>query len=348
MSAGEGMQGPDLNVRQARYQLALALLDEGPIRVAEAIEQLDLAVNELGEEPPAWKLLETGAEAVRDAKPTEAAARYLRSLRHRAPERVAQEARRWVESLLPGTVRLEGATIDGLLRQPTTPSNQLLAATLWRSLGDSARALATVRQVPASSEVRAPQLALQVQCLIDLADFDAAERLLADPVRAGALSSSTATFLGARLAYMRRDFDGALGLLDQLAGEETDEIITLRNLALTGAGRGAEVSWSPPDTEDRTGPETWLSRAVAALASGRYAEALEAASWAERSLPESLSILLVKAQAYLENDQLEQGLDLLDQVATAARDRDRCGYGASRWREPTAGSPTSSVNTSVS
>lgn len=308
-------------MRQARYDLAQALLAEGDVRITEAVEQFDLAVNETGDEPENWELLSLGAQAIRDATPADAVARYLRSLRQQAPDRTAHETREWVERLRPGTLQLSPAATDSLLKEPTTPARQLLAATLLRSIGDSERAHAVIGTVRPSSDIREPLATLDIQCLIDLGDFHGAESALDDPAHSSVLSARNRILLRARLAFTRRDFIGALDVLQQLEGPQTDEIDGLRNLAYVGAGRASEVRWLTPEPDDATGPDTWLSRAVAALASNRYDDAQAAASWAERLLPESLSVLLLKAQAHLEKDELEPGLAMLSLVAKSSQER---------------------------
>ena len=327
-------------MRQARYDLAQALLAEGDVRVTEAVEQLDLAVSEIGSEPATWELLQLGARSIRDVTPAEAVARYVRSLRHQAPDSAAHEAREWAESLRLGTLRLSLTATDGLLEEPTTPARQLLAATLLRSVGDSERAHVIIGTIHPTSDVREPLAALDIHCLIDLGDFPRAERALNDPAYTSVLSDRGTAFLRARLAFTRRDFTRALDFFSRLEDAETDEIAAIRNLAYVGAGRATEVQWSSPETDKPTGPETWLSRAVAALASKRYDDAQAAASWAERFLPESLSVLLLKAQAQLEKiedgklDQgiLEQGLAMLELVAKGSSERGREPFWLERQR----------------
>jgi hypothetical protein len=328
-------------VRQARYRLALALLDEGEVRVTEAVEQLDQAAKEVGGEPETWELLQLGARTMRGVTASDAVARYLRSLRQGAPDRTAHEAREFAESLGPGDLTLSRTATDGLLKEPTTAARRLLAATLLRSVGNSELAHAVVSQIDPDSEelreskdVREPLTKLEIECLIDLGEFDTAQRLLTSSTLGGALPERICTLLSARLAFMRREFDAALELLKRLDGTESDTIAPLRNLAYVGAGRAAEVRWPAPDAGDKTDPDTWLSRAVAALASRRYDDAHVAASWAERSLPESLSVLLLKAQAHLESDALEPGQAMLDLTAGLAMLDLAAKSATERGREP--------------
>ena len=292
--------------------------------MAGAVEQLDAALNEPGDDPPKWELLQLSARALREVNPADAAARYLRSFQYGAPDSIAREACQWVGSLPLGVLRLNPGATDDLIEQPTTACRQLLAAGLLRSLGDSKRARAVIDQVAAPTDmIRGTLAALDVRCSMDLGEYERAERGLAALTGESVLAGTAVTTLRARLAFMRRDFEGALGYLDRFDGPADDEFAALRNLAYVGAGRGGEVRWPDPGGDDTAGPETWLSRAVAALALSHYADAELAASWAEQGLTETISVLLVKAQAHLENGDLEQGLAILELVAKDARERGR-------------------------
>jgi hypothetical protein len=100
--------------------------------VAGSVEQLDAALNEPGDDPPKWELLQLSARALRET-----------------PDSIAREACQWVGSLPLGVLWLKPGATDDLIEQPTTACRQLLAAGLLRSLGDSKHARAVIDQVAA-------------------------------------------------------------------------------------------------------------------------------------------------------------------------------------------------------
>ena len=325
--------GDEETVRQARYQLARALL-RSPASAKEAVDHLDRAVTEAGDDPPTWELQRCGAVAVADADPNDAVKRYARSLQHGAPDDVAHDARRWLESLHPGTLRAgRSADLTRLLSRETTPAVRLFGATLLRALGDSEGALHESARISSLDEaIELPLRVLQARCLIDLNRLLEARKVLDDaPTDAGI------TVLRAKLHFARKEFEQVLEILDKLGGPRNDEAEALRNQALIGADRSDEIVWDPPEATDATGLQTWLSRGVAALVTQRYDKAHEAASWVERSSPQSLSAQLLHAQADLEahskNDELQQGLITLRSVVASEEDRNRPPYWLERQRE---------------
>lgn len=309
-------------VRAARVALALALLDERPSAPDEALSQLELAVDETGTEPPTWELYHLAANVTRPVNPHDALTRDLRAVRHGAPDSVAHELRTWVQAH-PAGPRASGEDIDLLVSEPT-PARLLLAGVLLRSAGNSARALETVSPLERSDpEIAGPATELTVRCLLDLGRFADAEKILEEG--RGMLRRETAAVLWARLDYARRDFLAAVERLDTLTDGLGDDGAALRILAQVGAGRAADVRWA--DDEDAAGPEMWLSRAVAALASRRYDAAREAGNRVERTDPRSIDALLIRAQAQLEADELDEdrlapGLAVLELVVKAVRERD--------------------------
>ncbi len=332
------------SVRRARYDLALALLAESPPRRDDAVAHLKLATDEAGNEPPTWELLAKAAATLADIDPNEALGQYLRCFRYAAPDELADEVRTWVERQRPGTLRVRGSTLERLTGTEVSPARRLLAARVHFALGDPQKAYDTLDAVDGSDpRVGVPQQELEARCLIELQRFEEAHRVIEDD-RAHDLGERR-VLLRARLAYVQDRFEDALEQLRAYQGEQTDDLEAMKILVLVGAGKAAEVRWDPPGPDDRTGTETWLGRAVAALEARRYddvdeptaqnATAREAAEWAERDQPGSLSVQLLKAQARLEAGRPEDfaaGLPILKAVADRALARGRDPYWLERQR----------------
>jgi tetratricopeptide (TPR) repeat protein len=318
-------QTPNSSVRQARFDLAQALLAENLPRRDEAVAQLKLATDEAGDQPPTWRLLACAAQSLVDTDPAAALEEYLRCFRYSAPDDLAQQVREWVERQAPGTLRTPVSAVDRLTRPGASPGRVLLAARVYFALGKPAKSYETLGDIDDSDpSVGPPRQELEARCLIELGKFEAAANVI-DERRRHALGDRR-ILLKARLAFATGRFDDALAQLDAYPGQQSDELDALRILALVGAGKAEQVRWETPGPFDRTGSETWLSRAVAALEAGRYKDAREAAEWAERDQPASLSVQLLKAQARLEADDFAAGHAMLKIVAGRAVDRGRDPY----------------------
>lgn len=323
----------EVGVRSARFALAGALLSDDPPRTAEAVAQLTLAIDEPGGDPPAWRLAELAGAALQDADPAEALVHYLRSLRDRAaPDDVAHRVREWADTRRAGTLRPDNRAVHRLLRDPTTEARRLLGARLLRELGSPAEALDVLRLIDRDdARICVPAQEQEVWCLIELERFDEAARILGDRDRPHQLDPEGRAYLQAWLAYEQKDFAAALGHLERYDGDSA-EAEMMRNLALVGSGRASEVGWDDVETGDLTSADIWMSRAVAALDVGDYERAQQAVSRAERDVPESLSVLLLRAQFYLEGDRFAEGLPVLVQVERRARERKSPPFWLARQR----------------